>query len=173
MVSVLEKYPAETFAPLYSLLDYFKIPPKGCRNNRRGFPERHRAITFGITKGRFNNTTGLSYWSKKKPEIYAEIMRIGKLICPFEYTSIHLNNNVVCPKHIDGTNVGRSLLVSFGDYTGCNIVVDGIIYDAKYTPIIFDGSILEHWNTDDLVGNKYSLVFFCMPHNLMRHLPLN
>lgn len=163
MVEVLDTYPAELFAPLYSLLTKFKLPRKSKHNNRRGFPERHRATTFGIVTGRFNNITGLSNLSKKKPDVYAEILRIGRLICPFEFTSIHLNNNVVCPKHVDGTNIGKSLLVSFGDYTGCNIVVNGVVYDAKHTPVIFNGSELEHWNTDDLIGNKYSLVFFTTP----------
>jgi hypothetical protein len=51
-------------------------------------------------------------------------------------------------------------LLSFGDYTGANIVIDGILHDAKYNPIVFNGAELEHWNTDDLVGNKYSLVFY-------------
>jgi hypothetical protein len=27
-------------------------------------------------------------------------------------------------------------------------------------PLLFNGALYEHWNTDDLVGNKYSMVFF-------------
>ena len=76
------------------------------------------------------------------------------------FSSIHLNNNVVCPKHKDNRNVGNSLLVSFGDYTGCNIVIGDVIYDAKYTPLIFNGAEIEHYNTNDLEGNKYSLVYY-------------
>ena len=53
-----------------------------------------------------------------------------------------------------------SILLSFGDYTGCNIVINGDKYDANRQPIMFNGSLLEHYNSDDLVGNKYSLVFF-------------
>jgi hypothetical protein len=160
-----ETLPAEFFEPLHQLVKKIKIKPKSLTSNRRGFPERHRAITFGITRGRFNGITGVSHFSKKYPEIYAEIIRIGRRICPFEFTSIHLNNNVVCPPHYDSKNVGESLLVSFGDYEGCKIVIRGEntqheVYDAKYTPLIFNGSLLEHWNTNDLIGNKYSLVYF-------------
>jgi hypothetical protein len=138
------------------------IRQKSVTANRRGFPAKHRAITFGITRGRFNGITGLSHYSKKYPAIYNEILRIGKIMCDgvIDFKSIHLNNNVVCPKHTDSKNVGKSVLVSFGEYTGCNIVICNQIYDAKYTPIVFDGSLLEHWNTDTLVGNKYSLIFF-------------
>ena len=88
-------------------------------------------------------------------------MKLGQSISPpFEFKTIQVNHNLVCPKHYDSNNVGESILISFGDYQGCNIVVNGVVYDAKYTPVRFNGALLEHWNTDDLIGNKYSLVFF-------------
>jgi len=158
-ITVFESLKKEEFNYLISLLQQITIPKKTKTNNRRGFG-LHRAITFGIVRGRFNGLTQLSYHSKKYPFIYEEICRIGKLICPFEFNAIHLNHNVVCPKHTDSKNTNESVLISFGDYTGCNIVINNKIYDAKYTPIMFDGKTLEHYNTDDLIGNKYSLVFF-------------
>jgi len=145
-------------AYLYCLLEEITIPIKNNTNGRRNFPN-HRATTFGIVRGRFTGKTDLSAMTKKHPEIYNEINRIGKLFS-FEYTSIHLNKNVVCPKHKDSKNKGNSLLLSFGDYKGGNIVIEDKKYDANCNGIIFNGSKLEHWNTDDLIGNKYSLVFF-------------
>ena len=53
-----------------------------------------------------------------------------------------------------------SLLVSFGEYTGCNIVVNEKKYDANCRPVVFNGALHEHYNTDDLEGTKYSLVYF-------------
>jgi hypothetical protein len=70
---------------------------------------------------------------------------------------------VVCPRHKDANNVGRSLLVSFGAYEGCGLVVEGMPYDTRHTPHIFDGSALEHWNVPTLVGTKYSLVYYTTP----------
>ena len=159
-VSLYSKIDEKEFEKLYDLLRPIRIQKKTGRMNRRGFPDGHRAITFGITKGRFSGVVGLSFHSKKYPAVYEEIIRLGKLYCPNEFNSIHLNNNVVCPPHKDSKNVGESCLVSFGNYTGGNIVIDNIKYDAKYTPIVFDGSQFEHYNTNDLIGNKYSLVFF-------------
>lgn len=159
MVEVLQTYPPEVFQPLLDLVSKRCIPKKSSTSNRKGFPPGHRAITFGITTSR-RNVTGLSHFSKKFPEMYKEIVRLGDLLCPIPYKSIHLNHNVVCPKHKDRSNTGNSMLISFGDYQGCNIVVEGQVYDAKHTPIIFNGAEMEHWNTDDLQGNKYSLVFF-------------
>jgi len=144
---------------LETLVSKITIKKKSGNNNRRGFPA-HRAITFGITRGRFNGKTELSYYSKKYPQIYEEILRIGNKYCPIKFNSIHLNNNVVCPPHKDSKNVGNSCLLSFGDYSGCNIIIDGVQHDAKYNPIVFNGAELEHYNTNDLIGNKYSLVFY-------------
>jgi len=160
MIKLLEKQDVVFFEPLHQMLQKIIIPSKTTTNNRRGFPDKHKAITFGITRSRFSGIIGLSYYSKKYPHIYDELCRIGKIMCPFEFKSIHVNNNVVCPKHFDSKNVGESLLVSFGDYTGCNIVINDIVYDAKYTPIVFNGAELEHYNTNDLIGNKYSLVYY-------------
>lgn len=145
---------------LYHELENINITKRGIKSNRRGFPLGHRSVTFGYVRGRYNGIYDLSLHTKKYPHIYQELLRIGKLICPFEFNSIHINKNVVCPPHTDSNNVGESLLLSFGDYTGCNIVIDGNIYDTNCKPIIFNGSALSHHNTDDLEGNKYSLVFF-------------
>ena len=84
---------------LYSMLENITIPLKNITNGRKGFPN-HRASTFGLTKGRFNGKTELSWITKKYPQIYDEIVRIGNLFA-FEFTSIHLNHNVICPKHKD------------------------------------------------------------------------
>jgi len=157
MVTVFDTLDKSVFDDLHGMLSKMTVK---AANDRRGFPKKHRAMSFGMVKGRLTGKVNLSYNSKKYPKIYEEIMKIGKLICPFEFQAIHLNNNVVCPKHFDSNNKGDSVLISFGDYTGCNIVVDGIVYDAKYTPIMFNGAVMEHWNTDDLSGNKYSLVYY-------------
>jgi hypothetical protein len=158
-VDVLPNVSFDKFNVLYELLEKIRIPLKSSTNNRRGFP-KHRATIFGITKGRFNGIVGLSDFTIKYPEIYAELLHIGKIICPFEFNSIYINKNVICPKHKDEKNIGDSLLISFGDYTGANIVINDIVYDANCTPIVFNGSQLEHYNTDNLVGTKYSLIYF-------------
>jgi hypothetical protein len=166
MVSILKSIPCDEFNVLYGMLSQIAIPMK-TKETTRGDFGRHRAMTLGITRGRFNGIIGISFYSKKYPHIYKEVNRIGKLICgdDFHYDSIHVNHNVVCPKHLDSKNVGDSILVSFGEYTGCNIVIDELPYDAFCLPIKFNGSNLIHYNTNDLVGNKYSLVFYKSIYN--------
>lgn len=159
MIQILPSIPAEEFLPLYNMLNQIRLRKTSYRNNRRGFPH-HEKMTLGIVRGRFSGIVGLSNDSIIHTEIFEEVMRIGDKYCPFEYTSIHLNHNVVCPPHVDDKNNGISMLVSFGEYEGGNIVIAGAVYNAKHTPIVFDGSKLTHWNTDNLVGNKYSLVYY-------------
>ena len=156
------------FEKLEILLQKYKIPWKSAAgydskgrstNGRRGFP-KYRGCVYGYTKHKITHEVNLSHQTKKHPNVYEELIRVGKLICPFEFTSIQVNNNLVCPKHVDSNNIGDSLLVSCGDYEGCNIVVDGKEYDTKYAPVIFNGSQLEHYNTPLLSGDKYSLIYF-------------
>ena len=40
-------------------------------------------------------------------------------------------------------------------------------YDTHYQPLIFNGSEMEHYNTDDLVGDKYSLVFYYIKNDII------
>jgi len=144
---------------LYDLLESVAIPYKRGRNNRRGFPI-HRAVSYGYIRNRYTGQYGLSAASLKHPEIYKELLNLGTRICPFRFNSIHVNRNVVCPPHLDNKNQGKSLLISFGEYSGCKLIINGNEYDTNCQPIIFDGSSLEHYNTPLEGGIKYSIVFF-------------
>lgn len=158
-------YPTENhYDMIYALLKERKLSikkPMGM-NNRCGFPY-HRGTVFGLVKPRYSKIKNpqcvLSYDSKQYPEIYEELLRIGKLIVPFEFKTIQVNHNLVCPKHKDKNNKSRSILVSFGEYVGGEIFIEGVKYSAYHTPIEFDGCKMEHWN-DPIEGNKYSLIFF-------------
>ena len=165
-IHVRNRVDPAVFDRLYDMLNKINVPLKSAENNnsRKGF-SKHRSMTFGIVKVRYSGTVGLSRPSVHYPEVYAEIRRIAHAIAPdFSYSSIHLNKNVVCPPHKDDNNVGKSMIVSFGEYAGCELVVGGQVVDAKYRPVIFDGSKIEHRNLPTLVGTKYSLVFFNTRH---------
>jgi hypothetical protein len=158
-IEILNPINPDEFSLLYEMLESIYLPMVKNKSLRRGFPE-HRSTGFGIIRQRKTNNLELSRYSKLHPHIFKEIQRIGNLYCPFLYTSIHVNKNTICPPHKDGCNHGRSMLVSFGEYTGANIVVEGVKYNADCQPVVFNGADLEHENTDDLIGTKYSLVFY-------------
>ena len=123
-IKQLSLLPDDTFDKLYSMLEKIKLPIKGEHNNHHNFG-RHQAMTMGASKARFSGKIlPLSYYSKKHPDLFLEIKRIGKLICPIDFSSIHVNHNVTCPKHFDSNNVDESCLVSFGKYEGGELVVE-------------------------------------------------
>lgn len=84
----------------------------------------------------------------------------------FKYTSVQLNKNFPCPRHIDSKNVGTSILLCLGDYTGGELVVEGFnddgsdaIIDNKNSLFQFNGAEYYHW-VKPFIGKRYSLVFF-------------
>lgn len=160
-----EQIPEEEFKSLFNMLKKIKV--RLVSSAPRGGFGTHRSMTFGLTRHRYKGRELRPSWaSLKYPEMHKEIFRIGQLYCPFHpFTSVHVNSNVTCPKHVDGNNNGISTVVSFGAYTGGKLVVQGENevaeeFDAYCKPITFDGNKLYHWNTPDLVGTKYSLVFY-------------
>lgn len=132
---------------------------QNAKNNRLEFPE-HRGCVFGYVRERYSGKVNLSLYSRKYPHIYEMMKQIGEQICKHPFTSIQVNRNLVCPKHKDKKNIGPSTIVSFGNYTGCKLVIEDQICDAYETPIEFNGFEKEHYNTDDLQGIKYSLIFY-------------
>jgi len=161
MIAHLEPINPHNFKRLYELLNEIKLTQvhQNGSGNRHGF-KAHRRATFGLVKQRVGGLVGLSRDSIIYPEIFDELTRIGETHCPFPYTSIHINHNLTCSLHKDKGNNGPSMLVSFGEYFGSNIVVAGQVFNTNCRPIIFNGAELEHYNTDDLIGNKYSLVYY-------------
>ncbi|HBY67876.1 MAG TPA: hypothetical protein DEG69_09030 [Flavobacteriaceae bacterium] len=117
-------------------------------------------------KGRWTGTEPrLS--SKSTQEKYIKIYNLLKQIAPpnFEYTSIQVNKNVKCGKHIDRYNKKDSAIIGLGDYTDGSLR----IYDKKnnYEDIdiknkfyIFNGS--NYHETLDWTGTRYSVVYFSL-----------
>jgi len=81
----------------------------------------------------------------------------------FQWSQVQMNKNYTCPPHRDSVNVGESILVCCGDYTGgltCVEIDNKIVkYDARDKPVKFNGAKLLHW-VERYEGSRYSLVFF-------------
>jgi hypothetical protein len=83
----------------------------------------------------------------------------------FKYTSIQYNKNNQCQKHLDKNNIGESMIVGLGDYTGGELIIydqDGnnpVKHDIRYKPLKFNGSIYPH-ETAPFEGERYTLVFY-------------
>jgi hypothetical protein len=161
-VKLLQRLPKSLFASLYSQLDQISLT-KHKGTTRAGFTTGASAV-FGLTSVRRikkgENRIRISAYTKKYPAIAKEIFRIGKRICPFPFKSVYVNHNVSAPKHRDSGNTDLAMIVSFGDYKGGLLVVDGKPADTYLRPVVFNGAECLHFNTGRIVGNKYSLVFY-------------
>lgn len=109
-----------------------------------------RTLGFGEFKNNSENS-----------ELYQVLVKLGAMIVPpfIPWTAIQVNKNYQTSAHVDGNNIGLSFSVSFGDFTGGELVVDGTPYQTRYSPIIFNGALNEHFNKP-ISGERYSLVYF-------------
>ena len=103
--------------------------------------------------------------SKSTDEKYIEIYRLAKLIAPpdFKYTSIQINKNVKCGRHIDRYNKTDSAIIGLGNYE------DGLLRIYGEKEKFEDINIKNKWftfngsrfhETLDWTGTRYSLVYF-------------
>jgi len=111
---------------------------------------RRRQLGFGEFK---NNSD--------HPELWRALAIFGSKVVPnyIPWSAIQVNHNYKTKKHIDGNNIGLSLAVSFGDFTGGELVIGTNEYQTKLHPVIFNGALTEHFNKP-IKGNRYSLVYF-------------
>jgi hypothetical protein len=169
-IEILPTLEKRRFDDLYQSLKAIVIPKlkKNTQNRvRSALPDGSRSIAFGYVMKRIGRKFELSSITHKYPEIYTQLKAlINDIDSNFTYTSIQVNRNVICNPHKDKNNVGKSIIISFGDYSGCEFVIEDVIYNTHNQPISFDGSKLTHWNTNELNGDKFSIVYYTTKYGL-------
>jgi hypothetical protein len=124
-----------------------------------------RTMTFGFGDTR----RGWNYYKTNKvhPEIFKALVEFGNQVVPkgWTYQGITLNHGVKAKKHVDRKNVGASVIVGIGDFTGGEIRVwnqdggnpkDWPLHDR---PVMFNGGLLAH-ETQPFKGDRYTFVFY-------------
>lgn len=124
-----------------------------------------RTFSFGYGQTRRKGYATLVA-TLKYPHIMKALVEYGNLVVPtgFHYNMITVNHGVKAKKHTDGKNVGDSVIVGFGDYTGGHLR----LYDSDTTykahsikdaPLLFNGSVVPH-ETEEFQGTRYTLIFY-------------
>jgi hypothetical protein len=110
---------------------------------------------------------GLGMNCEKYPKIWEEGRTLSHMICPddLKWTTFMLNMNYEAVPHIDKNNIGESLVVAFGDYTGGELVtiaedLSETEYNIRYKPVLMDASKIVHYVKPITSGTRYSIIFF-------------
>jgi len=103
---------------------------------------------------------------RKYMPLYEECIELMQHHDPtFEFSTIQINDNTTCAKHIDSNNVGESYIIGIGEYLGGELRVfgvDGCDYvdvNIKNKFYKFDGSKFPHM-TLPFTGNRFSIVYY-------------
>eukprot|EP00928_Gymnodinium_smaydae_P033559 TRINITY_DN24006_c1_g4_i1.p1 TRINITY_DN24006_c1_g4~~TRINITY_DN24006_c1_g4_i1.p1 ORF type:complete len:1020 (-),score=170.63 TRINITY_DN24006_c1_g4_i1:214-3216(-) len=98
------------------------------------------------------------------PELALRAFELERLLRPDRPPSstLAINKRAQFLPHVDsgaGAGQGISLIVGLGDYSGGELVVEGIPHDIRYKPLDFNGWTQRHW-TLPFDGERFSLVWF-------------
>lgn len=131
-----------------------------------------RSQPFGITYKKFQ---GHQYaWcanNNKYPELYEAILKVGRKISPVSFSAIQVNHNYPASPHYDVNNVGHSVILAIGDFSGGEFCLkhdeynigncdNDIKLDVCYKPILINASKNMHYVNEIISGDRWSFVFF-------------
>lgn len=164
----------ETAVSLLRGINWDKCQNTSRRNViRNGAPETKKNAmgkeychSFIFGKNMKDSTGQLSYWSTEYPDLYAFFQELIHRVHPeHSYTNITVNKNLVCKKHTDGGNTGRSYIIAFGSFKGGRLIIekkgggDPRPVDIFRKFVAFEGSLQPH-ETEKYEGERYSAVFY-------------
>ena len=79
-----------------------------------------------------------------EPDLAEVFKEFASIYFPdFDWGQVQMNKNFPCPPHLDSSNVGESMLCTFGDYTGgasCRFIENKIVKQIEREPLKFNGS---------------------------------
>lgn len=173
-------------AIMYSILDDLTLYTGNDRNGTRFFIKNDRKVKkpqsckFGSTwrqligKNIRNYCPILKGYKTKLYEEHPELFDVFNeyrdlYFKDFNFDSVTINymaKGSAMKQHFDKVNVGESVLVAFGDYSGGNTFIQNeknnnyTIYDARDEVIIFNGAKRRHFVNTVSTGERFSLVFY-------------
>eukprot|EP00930_Biecheleria_cincta_P045781 TRINITY_DN31554_c0_g1_i1.p1 TRINITY_DN31554_c0_g1~~TRINITY_DN31554_c0_g1_i1.p1 ORF type:complete len:611 (-),score=85.52 TRINITY_DN31554_c0_g1_i1:20-1852(-) len=109
-------------------------------------------------------------WKERAYSADSELARacfdLERILLPERLPSSHVcvNRNAQFKPHLDsgkGRGQSLSMIVALGDYSGGELMVEGVSHDIRYSPLEFDGWHERHW-TNPFQGERFSLVFFSL-----------
>jgi len=150
------------FSELMAIAEYLKAHPIQNTRYRTNVSPLCRSQTFGIVQRRsLHPDISRNTW--KHPYLFHLLSEFAKKHVHIPFTSVQVNDSVVCARHKDKGNTGLSYIVAFSNsaedtFTGGDLWVNQKTYNINLRPLLFDGSTLLH-GTEPFEGTRYSIVF--------------
>jgi hypothetical protein len=121
-----------------------------------------RSQAFGLV-GKRSQAPDYSRQCWKRPYLFKLLLEFGEKYVDIPYNAITVNENYVCAPHYDKNNIGESLVVAFGDYTGGELVIhEGNLkgsHNVCHRPLVTDFSKVLH-SVKPFTGERFSLVYY-------------
>ena len=142
------------------------LPEDAPTVTRKGGVKKRYCHSFIFGPNMKDPNGDLSYFSNAYPALYSMLKALVRAYDPNHvYTNITINKNLLCKRHQDKGNEGKSLIVGFGCYKGGKLAVEpaggGIAnhFDCFRRFVTFNGKLQPHW-TEPFDGERYTAVFY-------------
>jgi hypothetical protein len=134
------------------------LPPERRRTVKRNAEDPKRGTSFGYAIC-FSNGWSVSKYTRRHPELARLLCLYAKEKLPdFRFTSIFVSEGGAA-LHVDKRNIGESMIVAIGDYTGGALwQYPGDVLDVHSRLQRCDGS-LPHM-TLPFTGERYAIIYF-------------
>ena len=82
---------------------------------------------------------------------------LGATPCDFLFSTLQILDNAQISSHVD-KNIGESLIVALGDYTGGELIIGDAPYNICEAPLIFDGQTVHE--VAPFSGDRWSITLY-------------
>jgi hypothetical protein len=148
------------YSKLYSLILEYKFAiVREIKGNRNGvFRQNHYSNNVGMVR-LFRKGLPIVEGTKMKKNNRAIYNECKRLYPNHKFTGIMINKNFQCDPHKDNGNEGAVIIIGLGNYTGGELVAEGIEYNIRNKDLKFEASKIEHY-VKPFEGDRYSVVLF-------------
>lgn len=118
-----------------------------------------KSQAFGIIR-RWSYRPHLSRNTWIRPHLWNLLLAFASKHVPIAWDGITVNDDYVSQPHMDKGNEGESYTVSFGNFVGGELCLEGDIkIDTRFRGHLFNGAAIRHW-TAPHIGRRFCLVFY-------------
>jgi hypothetical protein len=174
MSFIIDDFMMDLMLEIYYILKETKIATTSKRQvDSMKFTNKTRvhSMVIGLKWDYYKKQYEIPAYDKKNGNyLFTLIKKLCDYICDkydldLKCNTATINKNFRCSRHTDNNNIGSSLTFSLGDFKDGMLEIRNQdtsligVYDTKFNPIYFNGSILPHEVTE-FEGDRYSVVCY-------------